>query len=165
MRWSRPQEENIDQHALVSLGVLCRLGQPKEMGALIFFYRSLHCRRGLQSQAHGSVRTQDTAGNLPRKWGMPLSKRAERGEKTYPEVPFWRESGESSRPFFDRIPSSDRTNVTSLLMVFSFLTRSAASMPFAQIDHGRQNPVHVFPGSFPNQRSGRLSFLRLQGTH
>jgi hypothetical protein len=31
----------------------------------------------------GSVRTQDTAGNLPRKRGMPFSKRAVRGENTY----------------------------------------------------------------------------------
>ena len=40
---------------------------------------------------------------------MPLSKRAERGENTRTEVPFWRESGECSRPFFNRVLSSDRT--------------------------------------------------------
>ena len=65
-------------------------------------------------QEFGSVRTQDTAGNLPRKWGMLLSKRAERGENTRTEVPFWRESGECSRPFFNRVPSSDRTALDGL---------------------------------------------------
>ena len=57
----------------------------------------------------GSVRTQDTTRKVHRKWGIPLSKRAEHGEKIPPEVPFWREGGESSRPFFDRVLSSDKT--------------------------------------------------------
>jgi len=40
---------------------------------------------------------------------MPLSKRAKRGENARTEVPFWRESGEISLPFSDRVLSSDRT--------------------------------------------------------